>query len=132
MIIAFGGHAAWRIKSVRVIRVTENVQRRAVTCHQAVFTVKKIIFQLPVKGKEQTSEGPVLKLVQLPVKSRLGRRIGAAAKISVNLPADAFPFHGEEHEDEALKAKLPVAGEIPAGPFGVFFRIRRQIINGGK
>lgn len=94
LVIAFWGHAAWRIESVRVIRVAENVQRGAVTGHQAVFPVKKVIFQLLVERQEQASEGPVLKLVQLPVKSRFGRRCGAAAKICVNLLADAFPFHG--------------------------------------
>ncbi len=61
-VIAVWGHAARREKSVRVIRVAEDIQCRAVTGNKLVFPIKKVHFQLPVKSREQASYAPPLGL----------------------------------------------------------------------
>ena len=91
LVIAFWGHAARRIKSVRVIGAAENVRCGAVTGNEPVFPIKKVIFQLPVKSQEQAAQGPVPELMELLIKSSFGRRSRAAAKICVKFLADAFP-----------------------------------------
>ena len=56
LVITFWRHPAGPVKSVRVIWVAENIQRRAVTGNEPVFSIKKVIFQLPVKSYEQEAE----------------------------------------------------------------------------
>ena len=53
--ITFRGHPAGPVKSVRVIRIAENIRCGAVTGNVLVFSVEKVIFQLPVKSQEQAS-----------------------------------------------------------------------------
>ncbi len=53
LIIAPRGWLAGFVKGVRIMGITENIQRGAVTGNELIFPMKKVGFQIPVKSQEQ-------------------------------------------------------------------------------
>lgn len=109
-----------------------HVQRGAVTGNESVLPVIEAVLELPVKGKEQVPERPVLQLLQLLIEGCLRGGASDTLKKLVDFLPDAFPFHSKVHEGEPFEPKLPVAGEVLAKLIGICLRIRGKPVNCGK
>ncbi len=116
LVTAFRGFCSRPIKGIRVIRIAEDIQGGAVTGDELVFPVIQVIFQLPAECKQQVPEHLVPELLQLLIISGLGRHVCGAPEICADFLFDAFPFHGEQHEEKCFEAELPAANSsIEAG-----------------